>query len=403
MIISEARHLAYTEEFDDRVAAIVRGASTLPAFARRLEDAGVSADRIRTARDLSALPIQTKDDVLEAQHNDPPFGGMLAPDADISRIFQSPGPLYEPQVAGPDPWRWAHALRAAGFGPGDTVLNCFGYHLSPAGVMFDEGCRALDARVVPGGIGSGELQARAISDLPISAYTGLPSYLKALTGHFETLGLDRERWTIERAVVTAEPLPDTLRRELNEFVPVVLMAYGTAETGLLGFEESPGTGLVVPDDVLIEVCDLTTSEPITEGEGQVVITLFRPEYPLIRFGTGDLSAWIEGPDGRPRLAGVLGRIGKAVKVRGMFLHPTQAARTVGDVPGVSAFRLIVERSEHRDSLRCEVVVEAGSSAPPVVAEVRDRIRQGLRFACDVSQVDALPPGTDVIVDNRSWD
>lgn len=402
MTISAARHLAYAEEFDDRVAAIVRSASALPAFARRLEDAGVSADRIRTVHDLSALPIQTKDDVLEAQRNDPPFGGMLAPDADISRIFQSPGPLYEPQAVGPDPWRWAPALRAAGFGPGDTVLNCFGYHLSPAGVMFDEGCRAVGARVVPGGIGSGELQARAIGDLPISGYTGLPSYLKALTGHFEALGLDRERWTIKRAVVTAEPLPDSLRRELNEYVPVVRMAYGTAETGLLGFEESPGTGLVVPDDVLIEVCDLTTGEPITEGEGQIVVTLFRPEYPLVRFGTGDLSAWIEGQNGRPRLAGVLGRIGKAVKVRGMFLHPTQATRTVGALPGVAGFRLVVERSDHRDSLRCEVVVGAGSSAQSVVAEVRERIREGLRFACDVTQVETLPMGSDVIVDNRDW-
>ncbi|MDQ3156365.1 MAG: phenylacetate--CoA ligase family protein [Actinomycetota bacterium] len=402
MTTSEARRLAYVEAFDDRVAEVVNASVELPAFARRLEQAGIKADRIGSARNLSQLPIQTKDDLLEAQRQDPPFGGMLAEDADVSRIFQSPGPLYEPQIAGPDPWRWAPALKAAGFGPDDTVLNCFGYHLSPAGIMFDEGCRALGARVVPGGIGSGELQARAISDLPISGYTGLPSYLKSLTGHFESLGLDRGRWTIERAVVTAEPLPDTLRRELNEFVPCVLMAYGTAETGLLGFEESPGNGLVVADDVLVEVCDLTTGEPLTEGEGQIVITLFRPEYPLIRFGTGDLSAWIEGPDGRPRLAGILGRIGQAVKVRGMFLHPAQATRTVGATPGVGGFRLVVDRAEHRDSLRCEVVVEPGHPAEPVVAEVRERIRQGLRFTCDVIPVDVLPEGTDVIVDNRDW-
>lgn len=403
MTISRARHLAYSESFDDRVSRVVESAATLPAFASRLERAGLSAAGVRTSASLSSLPILTKDDVLEAQRLDPPFGGMLAPDAQVSRIFQSPGPLYEPQLSGTDPWRWAPALRAAGFGPEDTVLNCFGYHLSPAGIMFDEACLALGSRVVPGGIGSGELQAQAISDLPITAYTGLPSYLNSLTGQFNSLGLDRGRWTIDRAIVTAEPLPDTLRRELNEFVPVVLMAYGTAETGLLGFEESPGVGLVVPDDVLIEVCDLTSGEPITEGEGQIVVTLFRPEYPLIRFGTGDVSAWIDGPDGRPRLAGILGRIGQAVKVRGMFLHPTQATRSIGSTPGVSAFRLVVDRTDHRDSLRCEVVVDRGHTAQTVVADVRQRIRQGLRFGCDVLEVDALPPGTDVIIDNRTWD
>ena len=402
MTISGARHLANSGSFDERVARVVDGAAALPAFARRLEQAGLAAAELRTAEGLSALPIQTKDDLLEAQRQDPPFGGMLAADADVTRVFQSPGPLYEPQLAGPDPWRWAPSLKAAGFSPEDTVLNCFGYHLSPAGAMFDEGCRALGARVVPGGIGSGELQARAISDLPITGYTGLPSYLKALIGQFESLGLDRRTWTIEHAVVTAEPLPDTLRHELNEYVPQVLMAYGTAETGLLGYEESPGTGLVVPEDVLVEVCDLTTGEPITEGEGQIVITLFRPEYPLIRFGTGDLSAWIDGPGDRPRLAGILGRTGQAVKVRGMFLHPTQASRSVGSVAGVSAFRLVVDRAEHRDSLRCDVVVESGHPADAVLGEVRERIRQGLRFNSEVVQVDALPSGADVIVDNRDW-
>ena len=402
MTISEARHLAYAESFDDRVAAVVDRSAALAGFSRRLEQAGLSAAAIRTTADLSALPIQTKDDVLDLQRDDPPFGGMLAADAEVVRVFQSPGPLYEPQLSGSDPWRWAPSLKAAGFGPADTVLNCFGYHLSPAGIMFDEACRALGARVVPAGIGSGELQAQAISDLPVTGYTGLPSYLKSLIGHFDSLGLDRSRWTIERAIVTAEPLPDTLRRELNELVPVVLMAYGTAETGLLGYEESAGTGLIVPDDVLIEICDLTTGEPITDGEGQIVITLFRPEYPLIRFGTGDVSAWIEGPDGRPRLAGVLGRIGQAVKVRGMFLHPTQATRSVGTAPGVAQFRLLVERADHRDSLVCEVVVASGHAADVVLDDVRQRIKQGLRFTCTVTEVSALPDTSEVIVDNRDW-
>lgn len=402
MTISGSPQRAFSQSSDDRVSGLIDSAAGLPAFALRLERAALSAADLRTAADLAALPIQTKDDLLEAQRHDPPFGGLLSTDADVVRIFQSPGPLYEPQLGGPDPWRWAPSLEAAGFGPADTVLNCFGYHLSPAGIMFDEACVALGSRVVPGGIGSGDLQAQAICDLPITAYTGLPSYLKSLTDHFVSLGLDRSRWTLKRAVVTAEPLPDTLRRELNEFVPTVLMAYGTAETGLLGYEESPGTGLIVPDDVLVEVCDLTTGEPISDGEGQIVITLFRPDYPLIRFGTGDVSAWIPGPDGRPRLAGILGRIGQAVKVRGMFLHPSQASRSIGTTPGVLEFRLVVDRANHRDSLRCDVIVDGDHATESVVADVRQRIRQGLRFTCEVQAVETLPDGADVIIDNRDW-
>ena len=402
MTISETQYHAYADAFSERVCAVVESASQLSAFSARLAAANLTAEGISTTGDLASLPILSKDDVLELQRATPPFGGMLAPDTHVSRIFQSPGPLYEPQLSGVDPWRWAPALEAAGFGETDTVLNCFGYHLSPAGAMFDEGSRAVGAIVVPGGIGSGDLQARAICDLPITAYTGLPSYLKALIDKYESLGLQRERWTIERAVVTAEPLPDSLRAELNAYVPVVKMAYGTAETGLLGYEDEPGAGLVVPDDVLVEICDLTSGEPISEGEGQIVVTLFRPEYPLIRFGTGDISAWIDGGDGRPRLAGILGRVGQAVKVRGMFLHPAQAVRAVGAAAGVAAFRLVVDRVEHRDSLRCEIVIEPSNQSLAVVADVTSRIRQELRFACEVVAVDALPAGSDTIVDERDW-
>lgn len=402
MTSSESRYLAYADAYSDRVAAIVRDAAALPAFTDRLAAAGMTSADVRDVHDLAALPVQSKEDVLEAQLAAPPFGGLLSPGAVVARVFQSPGPLYEPQLAGEDPWRWADAMRSAGVGENDLVLNCFGYHLSPAGAMFDEGSRAVGAAVLPGGIGSGELQARAIRDLPVTAYTGLPSYLKALVGHFAALGFDRSDWLIERAVVTAEPLPDSLRRELGELVPRIVMAYGTAEAGLLGYEDEPGGGLVVPDDVLVEICDLTTGQPVTEGEGQVVVTLFRPEYPLVRFGTGDLSAWTEGPDGGLRLAGVLGRAGQAVKVRGMFLHPAQATRVLDTVPGVTAFRIVVGRFEHRDTLRCEVVVDPGASSSSVLADAAHRIKEGLRFTCDVEAVDALPDDAQVISDDRDW-
>ena len=235
----------YARSLDDAVSRVVRAAAvTVPAFGTRLAAAGLGADSIRGVADLAALPVLTKDDVLAQQQVEPPFGGLLAPGAQVHRVFQSPGPIYEPQLSGVDPWRWGQALSSMGFGTDDTVLNCFGYHLSPAGAMFEEGCLAIGARVLPGGIGTQDLQARAIADLGVTAYTGLPSYLKALVDRFDELGLGRDRWRLTRALVTAEPLPDSLRALLEERVPIVRMAYGTAETGLLAYEREPGAGLV---------------------------------------------------------------------------------------------------------------------------------------------------------------
>ena len=398
---------AYAGSMDDAVTRVVQAsAATVPPFAARLAAAGLSADSIRGVSDLAALPVHTKDDVLAQQQDEPPFGGLLAPGAKVNRVFQSPGPLYEPQLSGSDPWRWGQALSSMGIGADDTVLNCFGYHLSPAGAMFEEGCLAIGARVLPGGIGTQDLQARAIADLGVTAYTGLPSYLKALVERFDELGLGRDRWRLTRALVTAEPLPDTLRALLEERVPIVRMAYGTAETGLLAYEREHGAGLVLADGVLVEVCDLDTGAPITQGEGQIVITLLRPEYPLVRFGTGDVSAWVDGPDGAPRLAGVLGRVGQAVKVRGMFLHPRQAQAAIAGVEGVMAWQLVVDRRDHLDQLRCEVVLTDGmaddADRDRVLDLVRGRIRSGLRFASDVVAVKALPADASVISDVRDW-
>jgi phenylacetate-CoA ligase len=399
----------YADGLTDALARAVSVAGVaVPALAARLSDNGISvktrnggpADRL--GDQLCTLPILTKDDVLAQQQADPPFGGLLAPTGHVRRVFQSPGPLYEPQLDGPDPWRWGPALRAAGIGAADLVLNCFGYHLSPAGAMFEEGALALGARVLPGGIGNQDLQARAVADLGVTAYTGLPSYLKSILDRYDELGLPAQRWRLARALVTAEPLPDSLRALLHERVSTVLMAYGTAETGLIAFETEPGGGLVPAPGIVVQVCDLDTGMPIAEGEGQVVVSLLRPEYPLVRFGTGDLSAWRLGPDGDPRLVGVLGRVGAAVKVRGMFLHPRQAAAVLASVAGVSRWRFVIDRVDHRDELGCEVVVSELADPASVVAQVTDRVRSGLRFACAVRSVDRLPEDTEPITDRRDW-
>lgn len=399
---------AYAAGLAPAVGALVRqAASAVPAFAERVQQAGLTVDGLASG-DLTSLPILTKDDVLARQQADPPFGGLLAPGATVRRVFQSPGPIYEPELDGPDPWRWAPALEAAGIGSGDVVLNCFGYHLSPAGAMFEEGCRAVGATVVPGGIGNQDLQARAIADLGVTAYVGLPSYLKALVDRFDELGLAGDRWRLGKALVTAEPLPDSLRSLLQERVPTVLMSYGTAEVGLIGYETAPGSGLLPGPGVHVSVCDIATGVPVTEGEGQVVVTLERAEYPLIRFGTGDLSAWTTGPDGSARLAGVLGRVGEAVKVKGMFLHPRQAASVMNGAPGVAAWRFVIDRVEHKDELVCEVVLDdsarSGDDRDRVLEQVRSAVRSGLRFAVGVRAVDTLPDGdAGRIIDARTWD
>jgi len=392
----------YAAGLADRVAAAVaRGRALVPALADRLAANGLASDE--SLRDgLSALPILSKDDVLALQQNDPPFGGALAPTAHVRRVFQSPGPIYEPQLDGVDPWRWGPSLQAAGMGAEDLVLNCFGYHLSPAGAMFEEAALALGARVLPGGIGNQDLQAKAVADLGVTAYTGLPSYLKAIMDRYDELGLPRDRWRLHRALVTAEPLPDSLRALLRERVPTVLMAYGTADTGLIGYETEPGGGLLPAPGVLVQVCDLDTGAPISQGEGQVVVTLLRPEYPLVRFGTGDLSAWRLGPDGSPRLVGVLGRSGAAVKVRGMFLHPRQAAAVLSGVADVERWRFVIDRVDHRDELGCELVVREGADSAAVVADVTERVRSGLRFSCAVTAVSALPEDAAPITDRRDW-
>jgi phenylacetate-CoA ligase len=392
----------YAAGLADRVAAAVAaGRALVPTLAERLAANGLTTDE--SLRDgLATLPILSKDDVLALQQADPPFGGALSPSAHVRRVFQSPGPIYEPQLDGADPWRWGPSLQAAGMGAEDLVLNCFGYHLSPAGAMFEEAALALGARVLPGGIGNQDLQARAVADLGVTAYTGLPSYLKAILDRYDELGLPRERWRLHRALVTAEPLPDSLRALLLERVPTVLMAYGTAETGLIGYETEPGGGLMPAPGVLVQICDLDTGAPITEGEGQVVVTLLRPDYPMVRFGTGDLSAWRLGPDGSPRLVGVLGRSGAAVKVRGMFLHPRQAAAVLAGVADVQQWRFVIDRVDHRDELGCEVVVRPGVDASAVVADVTERVRSGLRFSCAVSAVESLPDDAAPITDRRDW-
>jgi len=400
---------AYARTLDGQIAAALPDAARrVEAFGARVRAAGLEPHELVDVGALARIAVLSKDELLELQTSDPPFGGLLAPGARVRRVFQSPGPLYEPDLEVADPWRAAPALAVAGFGPDDLVLNAFSYHLSPAGAMFEAAARALGAAVVPGGVGNLELQARATLDLGVTAYLGLPSYLKALIEQAEALGATPETWPLERALVSAEPLPGSLRMWLERWTPTVRQLYGTAEAGLVGYECDALEGLHLPADALVEVCDLTTGEALWDGrEGQVVVTLFSTEYPLVRFGTGDLSAFLLDPCPcgltTPRLAGWLGRVGEAVKVRGMFLHPRQAQETIGGTPGVTGFQLQIDRVDHRDVLRCAVVAGDPAAGSDLAELVRSRIRSGLRFDADVALVHAIPPSEPVLLDRRTWD
>jgi phenylacetate-CoA ligase len=399
---------AYARGFDERIASVLApAAEQLPALGDRLRAAGLEPSELTSIDELDRIPVLTKDDLVDVQAAAPPFGNLLGGGASVRRIFQSPGPLYEPELDEPDPWRWRPALGAAGFQAGEIVLNAAGYHLTPLGAMFEEGVRALGGVVVPGGVGNLDLQVRACVDLGATAYVGLPSYLKALLDKADELDLGGSL-RLERAFVLAEPLPPSLRALLEERVPVVSQGYGTAEGGNLGYECERKAGFHVPDDALVEVCDLDTGHGLWDGEeGQVVYTLFRQHYPLVRIGTGDLSAFVPEPCecGRPTplIAGWLGRVGEAVKVRGMFLHPRQVRSVMSEVAEVTAYTFIVEREEHRDRLRCELVPAAGADATAVVKAVKERVRSALRFNAEVEAVESLEADAPVLVDTRTWE
>lgn len=377
----------YRRELGARAIGVaVAAAGRVPALDERIDAAGL-AEAPASLDELDRVPVLSKD-ALPGRQSGRAFGGLLPDDSDVVRVFASPGPIYEPQLAGPDPWRWEPALAACGIGRDDLVLNCFNYHLSPAGMMFDEACRALGARVVPAGVGMTEVQARAVADLGVTAYIGLPSYLSALSETYRTAGLPGERWHLAKALVTAEPLPQPLRESLNATVAQVLMAYGTAEVGLIGFEPEPDQGLRLGPDVFVELCDPETGLPGPDDQpGEVVVSVLDENYPLLRFGTGDVSRWTLVGD-ELRLAGVLGRVGAAVKVRGMFIHPHQAGELLAELrsDGLVKGAFVVDRVEDVDVLNLEITVADGFDPRGLTELVGRRCRETLRVRPEVRVV-----------------
>jgi len=379
-----------------------------PAFTRRMDDASLKPADIQSPDDLSRLPILRKDDLIELQRQSPPFGGLLAvPISELRRLFQSPGPINEPGSKTADSGRWAVALRAAGFQPGEIVLNAFGYHMTPAGASLENSLETVGCVVIPGGIGNQDQQVQMMHSFQVTGYTGLPSYLKALLDKGEALGY---KLNLKRAFVLAEPLPPSLRQELNDRGVDVYQGYGTAECGNLGYECEQFEGWHIPEGSIVQICDINSGQPLPHGEtGEVVATVLNKHYAIIRFGVGDLSSIIDQACacGRSslRLNGWQGRVGEATKVRGMFLHPRQLAEMMGRFPEVTAYQAVITRQEHRDELQLNVVAGPGVDTAELAERLAATSRQALKFRLDVQVVDAavLPPGSPPIKDERQWD
>ena len=384
--------------------AVRHGAERAPEVGGRLERAGVSAQEISGVEDLTSIPVRPKDDVPDLQAADPPFGGMLAVSAsELKRIYVSPGPILDPEGPGSDFWRMAPAVWAAGFRPGDVVLNTFAYHLTPGGMMLDAGLREVGCVVIPGGVGNSAGQVEVSRAAQAVGYTGTPQFLLSLLERASESGTPL---ALERALVTGAPFPPSLREAIESDYGIdAYECYGTADAGLLGYQCAAKEGWHVAPGVVIELLDPATDEPTTAGEpGQVVVTKPSPVYPLVRFGTGDLSALLDAPCdcGRetPRLAGFLGRVGEGVKVRAMFVHPRTLDRALAPVDSVERYQARVSERDHRDELVVWVAPRPGAS--PDVDGLRVTLEEAVKLRLDLEIVDAstIPEDAPRVVDLR---
>ncbi|MDO5658517.1 MAG: phenylacetate--CoA ligase family protein [Paracoccus sp. (in: a-proteobacteria)] len=384
----------------DLVAAIGR-AKTAPAMARLLRD--IEAEDITSRDALRMLPVIRKSELSEAQKKNPPFGGFatrLA--AEFDYIFQSPGPIYEPGRIAGDWWRLGRFLHACGVGRGDIVQNCFAYHLTPAGIMFESGARAVDAAVLPAGTGQTEMQVRAAADIGSTVYAGTPDYLKVILDKADEMG---ETLAITRAAVGGGALFPSLRREYADRGIATLQCYATADLGNIAYESEAMDGMIVDEGVIVEIVRPGTGDPVAEGEvGEVVVTTLNPDYPLLRFATGDLSAVLPGesPCGRSnmRIKGWMGRADQTAKIKGMFVRPEQVAALVARHPEVLRARVIAERQGEMDAMTVQVE-SPREAAEEYGATIADVLK--LRGKVEIVAPGSLPNDGVVIEDRRKYD
>lgn len=397
-----------TRSADQRDADIARllpaqvaRAQVLAGYKAALGD--VDAAAITSIKDLAALPVLRKSDLGKAQATSAPFGGYTTkPAQEFSHIFQSPGPIYEPSSNDPDWWRMGRFLHGLGIGKGDIVHNCFGYHLTPAGMIFESGARAVGAAVLPAGTGQTELQVMAARDIGTTAYAGTPDYLKIILEKADEMGVTLG---ITRAAVGGGALFPSLRDWYAARGITCLQCYATADLGNIAYESLEAEGMIVDEGLIVEIVTPGTGNPVAEGEvGEVVVTTLNPDYPLIRFATGDLSAVMVGqsPCGRTnmRIKGWMGRADQTTKIKGMFVRPEQVAQLVAQHDEIVRARVIASREAEQDVM----TVQIESSTPDAEAYATS-VAQLLKLKGKIEVVspDSLPKDGLVIEDQRTYE
>jgi len=389
-------------------ALIAHARTASPAFAKILADIDPATITSRAA--LAGLPVTRKHELLarqQAGRAENVFGGFstIGFGAAMPRVFSSPGPMYEPEGTRRDYWRMARALYAAGFRPGELVHNCFSYHFVPAGSMMESGAHALGCTVFPGGTGQTEQQVQAMAELRPAGYIGTPSFLKIIVEKAADMKIALP--SVTKALVSAEAFPPSLRDWLAERGIAGYQCYATADLGLIAYETTAREGLVLDEGVIVEIVRPGTGDPVAEGEvGELVVTTLNPGYPLIRFGTGDLSAVLPGtcPSGRTntRIKGWMGRADQTTKVRGMFVHPAQVAEIARRFPEIIKARLVVNGEMANDSMTLRV--ETSSSPAGLDQRISDVIRDvtKLRGTVQLLAPGSLPNDGKVIEDARTY-
>jgi phenylacetate-CoA ligase len=363
----------------------------------------VDASSIQTIDDLAGLPVLRKSDLVQAQSENGPLGGYGALKThEFAHIFQSPGPIYEPGGVGHDWWRIGRFLNAVSIGAGDIIQNCFGYHLTPAGMIFENGARAVNAAVVPAGIGQTELQVRAAYDIGTTAYAGTPDYLKVILDKADELGV---KLGITKAAVGGGALFPSLRQEYADRGVLCLQNYATADLGNVAYESQAMDGMIVDEGVIVEIVTPGTGNPVAVGEvGEVVVTTLNRDYPLIRFATGDLSAVMAGqsPCGRTnmRIKGWMGRADQTTKIKGMFVRPEQVADLVAKHVEIDRARVIAIRDGEMDGMVVQIETSATDPAR-YEASVMNCLK--LRGRIELVVPGGLPRDGLVIEDQREYD
>lgn len=373
--------------------------------------AKVDAQSVNSRAALAKLPVLRKQALIELQKRQMPFGGLTAtplatPYANLSRTYSSPGPIYDPEGRGSDWWRFARSLFAAGFRAGDLVHNTFSYHFTPAGFMFEGAAQKIGCCVFPAGTGQTEMQVAAISDLRPCAYVGTPSFLKIILEKADELQADVT--SLQKALISGEAFFPAQKALFAARGISCFQAYGTADIGLIAYETGAYSGMVLEEDLILEIVRPGTGDPVAAGEvGEVLVTTFNPDYPLIRFGTGDMSAILPGisPCGRTntRIQGWMGRADQATKVKGMFVHPEQVAEIAKCHAEIVKARLVVTNPGGNDlmTLHCETSAGSDALAQAILASIRNISK--LRGEVVLVAPGSLPNDGKVIEDGRKYD